>query len=102
MIDLADARDEVAVLAKKLGERDRVRRGGAEIGLEVIDAERVGPHAGHERGAARIAERILTISSPECDAALGEAIEVWRFGDGIAEASEARVEVVDRDEEDVA
>jgi hypothetical protein len=102
VIDLADAAGPVAVVAEELREGDDVGQGGAEVFGEVIDAGGVRREAGQQGGAGGAAEGELGVGAVEADAGAGDAVDVRRFDEGMAVATEAGVEVVDGEEEDVA
>jgi hypothetical protein len=72
-----------------------------EVVLVVGDAGGVRSEAREEGGTGGIAVRELAVGAFEEDAALGEGIEIWSFGVGMAVAAEVGGEVVGHEEEDV-
>ena len=92
---LADADGGVAVVLEVLRQRDGVRGRVAELGREIPDAQGVGPQAGEQRGARRIADGLLAVGVGEDAGTRGEAVEVRRFG------KRFDAEIVGGDEQDV-
>jgi hypothetical protein len=101
VIDLADARDEVAVAPEHLRQRDGIGQDRPEIRLQFVDARRVGPQSGEERDAAGAAQRKLRVRAIEPHAAGGQAIEIRRLHQPIAERRHVVVEIVCHDEQNV-
>ena len=60
-----------------------------------------GVTAGEDRGARGVAERILAIGEVEANALGCETVDVRGTCDRVAIASDAAIEVIDGDEEDV-
>ena len=69
--------------------------------LQVVGARGVRAQAGHDRGAARRAERELAVGVFETGARFREAVDVRRFHRRVAVAAEVVVHVIDGDEQDV-
>ena len=101
VIDLADARREVSVALEHLRQRLHVGQYRAEIGLQIVDARRVGPQSGQQRHAARTAQRKLVVRAIEAHAARGEPIEVRRLHHRMAERPHVVVQIVGHDDEHV-
>ncbi len=84
-----------------LGQGDRVGSADAEIRGEIVDAERAGAQAGHEGVARGRAYGLVAIGALHDDATRGEAVDMGRARERIAEAAEVRLQVIDADEQDV-
>jgi hypothetical protein len=99
--DLADLGGRVAIIAEVLRQSDDVRHGIADPCVVVGDvSERRAPSA-EQRRARGIAQRILAVSLIEANRSAGQAVDIRRFHFRGAVAAEARVEVVNGDEQDV-
>lgn len=79
MKNLAQPLGVVAVLLEPLRQRHDVGLGGANVFPVVEHLRGVGPMAGEERGAARVAERHLAISAFEYHAARRQLSEVCEW-----------------------
>lgn len=101
VVNLADARDRVAVLPEELRERHDVRMDRPEVRLQVVDANGIGAEAGQHRCTARVAQRELHVGAIEPDSARGEPVEVRRLDQRMALGAEIEVEIVGHDEQDV-
>ena len=71
MINFADARRKISIRLKQFRQRHDIGQNFSEIQRVAEDLSGVGSATGHERGAARIAERVLAISAFKQHAAPG-------------------------------
>jgi hypothetical protein len=99
--DFAATGSSVAIVAEEAGERDDTGDVFVEVVFVVGDASRVGAEASEEGRAGGIAVGELAVGTFEENAALGESVEVGRFGEGVTVATEVGGEVVGHEEEDV-
>ena len=102
-VELADDPGSIAGALEDVGEGGVLQVGvqGRASGGEPVLAVRVDVESG-EHGAARGAARGLgDVGDVELDSACGEGVEVGRFDDGVAVATELEAEVVGGDEQDV-
>ena len=84
-----------------LRQRDDGRRRHAKIGFEIPHLDGVRPQPRHQRGARRVADRLLGVRLQEHGARSRQPIDVGRLDVGVAEDAERGTQVVDRDEEHV-
>jgi NADPH-dependent ferric siderophore reductase len=101
VIDLADARSEIAAASEHLRQRYDVWQNRSKVRLQVMDAGRVRPEAGQERDPARTAQRELRVRAVEPDSARGQPIDIWTLHQLVAVRSQVVVEIVGHDEEHV-
>ncbi len=102
-VELADDPGSIACALEDVGEGGvlQVRVQGKAAGGEPVLAVRVGVETG-EHGAARgAAGGLCDVGNVELDAARGEGVELGRFDNGVAVATELKAEVVGGDEQDV-
>ena len=99
--DLADADSAVAVRHELLRQRDRLRRRLPKIGPQVPHADRIGPQAGHQARARRVAHRLLAVGPSKRHGRCGEPIDVRALGDLGPVAAEFLAQIVDRNEQDI-
>ena len=101
VIDFSDARHEVTVLAKHLGQRldrgDRI----AEVRAVAPYLRLVRIEAGQQRGPARVADWVVAVGAVEPDAKPLQPVEIRSLDDGMAVGSQVVVHVVGSDEEDI-
>ena len=91
----------VAVLHEGLGKRHCGGCGLAEVGGQIINAERGGPLAGHQRVARWRTDGLIAKRFFKQHPAFGETIHVGRLDVRVAVAPEQRLQVVHADEQDV-
>ncbi len=99
--DLAEAFGPPAVPLKILGNRDRVRRGDAEVCREIIDPDGGGAKAGHQCIAGNGADGLITVRTIKARAAGGEPIDVRSLDRAIAVGAEQRLQIVHANQEHI-
>ena len=100
--DLADACREVTVLPEMFRQHRDGPEGLARPREVAVDTRGRRPAPRQERGARRIADRVVGVSAVEADALGGEPVEVGRHGRRVdAVGAEGDVQVVGDDEQDV-
>ncbi len=100
MEDLAHVSGHVAMLFEPLGQRDHVGVALPEVDAVGPDVQVVRPSAGQERRPRGIAQRLLTVGTPEEDATLGQGVHVGGQRRRTV-AAQFRPQVVGDDEQDV-
>jgi hypothetical protein len=99
--DLADAGGEVAMVSEMLRKEYYVSKVSARRGVVIEDAGDVRAAAAEQRRARWIAQGILAIGAVEANTARGQAIDVGCVHDGVAITTDAIVEIVGGDEQDI-
>jgi len=101
VVDLSDTVREIAVLLKPLRHRDHVGMPLTEVRWDVPNAECVRPSPSHERDARWIANRLLAIVPLEDHPARCESVDIRRFRERVAVATDLRVQIITYNEKDI-
>ena len=101
VVDLRDAGSDVPVVPEHLRQRHDVGFVLAELGDELVDANRVWTEACQQRRPAWVAERELGVGAVEAHSALRQPIDVRRLHDRMAVGTQIVVEIVRHDQQHV-
>jgi hypothetical protein len=101
VVDFSQSLGAVAVRLEVLRQSDRIGRGIAKVGAQVVDAERLRPQACEQCISRRRADRLIAVGPIEPHAACGQLINVRSVGEFIAIASQQRLQVVDANKQHV-
>ncbi len=101
VVNLRDACSDVSVVPEHLWQRDDGGFVLAELGDELVDANRVWTEACQQRRPAWVAERELGVGAVEADSALRQPIDVRRLHDRMTVGTEIVVEIVRHDQQHV-
>jgi len=91
----------VSVVFEKLGEGNDIWVDGSYFGFKIPNASSVGPESCENTGAGGPADRLLAVGIREGDSLTGQPVDMGRFDDGVAVASEIWFKVINRDKKDI-
>jgi hypothetical protein len=78
------------VIFEMLRQRNHIGMMSAKVRVVADDPSRIRPHAGHETGPRRIADRLLAVRAPKDQTGRRECIDVRAVNVRVAVAAEFR------------